>query len=84
MKARQNDLASNVDSGYFERPGQGMRFILTNYGHRYLQHLVRSGRLDDVLVQNDVRRLGRIFNAGDARKAIFPRLICKNEFKCNK
>ena len=51
-----------------------MRFILTNYGHRYLQHLVRSGRLDDVLVQNDVRRLGRIFNAGVLAEEADPEL----------
>lgn len=41
-----------------------MRFILSNYGHRYLLHLTRSGALDEALEADDVVRLCRIFDRG--------------------
>jgi pyruvate-formate lyase-activating enzyme len=41
-----------------------MRFILSNYGHRHLLHLARSGALDKALARDDVRRLCRIFSLG--------------------
>lgn len=51
-----------------------MRFKLTNYGHRYLQHLDRSGRLDDLRGQDDVRILGRIFGLGPQPEGASPLL----------
>jgi MoaA/NifB/PqqE/SkfB family radical SAM enzyme len=41
-----------------------MRVILSNYGHRYLQHLARTGALDRAQVGGDVRLLGRILALG--------------------
>ncbi|HVK67151.1 MAG TPA: radical SAM protein [Polyangium sp.] len=41
-----------------------MRFILSNYGHRYVLHLARSGVLDQALETDDVGRLCRIFSRG--------------------
>lgn len=52
-----------------------MGFILTNYGHRYLQHLARSGMLDEALARDDVRRLCRIFSLGVLAEDANPELV---------
>jgi hypothetical protein len=56
-----------------------MRFALTNYGHRYLQHLDRSGRLDDLQGDDDVRVLARILAHGPEPEGASPRIASLRE-----